>query len=171
MNLPGRRAGNALGVLACLGLLGYAGYAQDVLRLDPCPLCIFQRVGIAVTAAMFLLALLHHPRGAGARVYGGLIALPALATLAVAARHVWIQHQPAGSVPSCGATLDYLLDVFPLTQVVRKVLAGSGECATVDWRFLGLSMPAWVVVASAGLLALAVWANFLQASRRRSVSR
>jgi disulfide bond formation protein DsbB len=171
MRLPGRRAANALGTLGCLGLLGFAWYAQGVLALDPCPLCIFQRIGIAVTGALFLLATLHDPRGWGARVYGLLIALAALATLAVAARHVWIQHQPAGSVPSCGATLDYMLEVFPLSHVIRKVLTGSGECAAVTWRFLGLSMPAWVAVASSGLLALAAWANFLQPSSRRSISR
>ena len=171
MRLPGRRASNALGLLACLGLLGYAWYAQGALALDPFPLCIFQRVGIALTGIAFLLAVVHDPRGWGARIHGVLIALPALATLGVAARHVWIQHQPPGSVPSCGATLDYMLELFPLADVIRKVLAGSGECAAVSWRFLGLSMPAWVAVAAAGLLALAIWANFLQPSSRRSMSR
>jgi disulfide bond formation protein DsbB len=84
---------------------------------------------------------------------------------------VWIQHQPPGSVPSCGATLDYMLEVFPLAHVIGRVLTGSGECAAVTWRFLGLSMPAWVAVACAWLLALAAWANFLQPSSRRSMSR
>ncbi|MFO1399990.1 MAG: disulfide bond formation protein B [Steroidobacteraceae bacterium] len=171
MRLPGRRAANALGALVCLGLLGFAWYAQGVLALDPCPLCIFQRIGIAATGVLFLLATLHHPRGWRARAWGVLIVLAALATLAVAARHVWIQHQPPGSVPSCGATLDYMLEVFPLAHVIRKVLTGSGECAAVTWRFLGLSMPAWVAVASSGLLALAAWANLLQPSSRRSMSR
>ncbi|MCC7464251.1 MAG: disulfide bond formation protein B [Gammaproteobacteria bacterium] len=171
MTLPGRRALNALGALGCLGLLAYAWYAQTALALDPCPLCIFQRIGVAAAGALFLLAALHHPRGWGARVWGALIALAALATLAVAVRHLWIQHQPPGSVPSCGATLDYMLEVFPLAHVIGKVLAGSGECAEVTWRLLGLSMPAWVAIASVGLLALAVWANVLQPSRRRSMSR
>lgn len=164
MRLPGRRGANALGALVCVTLLAYAWYAQTRLGLDPCPLCIFQRVGIAATGVLFLLAAAHHPRGRGALAYGALILAAALATLGVATRHVWIQHLPPGSVPSCGATLDYMLEVFPLTDVIRKVLTGSGECARVTWTFLGLSMPAWVGIAAVGLGALGAWANF---SRRR----
>jgi disulfide bond formation protein DsbB len=148
-----------------LCLLGYAWYSQTALRLEPCPLCIFQRVGVALTGALFLLAALHHPRALGARVYGVLIDLAALLTIAVAARHVYIQHLPAGTVPVCGATLDYLLNVFPLADVIRKVMSGSGECAKVTWTFLTLSMPTWVLIASAGLGSLGLYANF---SRSRS---
>jgi disulfide bond formation protein DsbB len=160
-----RRALNLAGFLVCLCLLGYAWYSQTALRLEPCPLCIFQRVGVALTGALFLLAALHHPRALGARVYGVLIDLAALLTIAVAARHVYIQHLPAGTVPVCGATLDYLLNVFPLTDVIRKVMSGSGECAKVTWTFLTLSMPTWVLIASAGLGSLGLYANF---SRSRS---
>jgi len=156
-NRAPRRLFNALGALACLLLLGYAGYAQFVLGLEPCPLCIFQRVGIAATGVLFLLAALHNPRGWGARVYGTLQLVALLATIGVAVRHLWIQHLPEGAVPACGASLNYLLQVFPLTDVIRKVLTGSGECAKVTWRFLGLSMPAWVLIDA---LALGVWAFF-----------
>lgn len=162
MRPPGRRAGNALGALVCIALLGYAWYAQGILALDPCPLCIFQRVGIAATGLLFLLATAHHPRGWGAVVYGVLILAAVFGTLAVAARHLWIQHLPPGSIATCGATLDYMLDVFPLTDVIRKVLTGSGECAKVTWTFLGVSMPGWVAIAATGLGALGIHANFLR---------
>jgi protein dithiol:quinone oxidoreductase len=149
-----------VGVLACLGLLGYAWYAQRILGLEPCPLCIFQRVGIGACGALFLLAALFNPRPLGARIYGSLVLLAALATMAVAARQLWIQHLPEGAVPSCGATLNYMLEVFPLSDVIRKVLTGSGECARVNWRFLGLSMPGWVLLAAAALGAFAAYGNF-----------
>jgi disulfide bond formation protein DsbB len=155
-----RRLLNALGAIACAGLLGYAWYAQSVLGLEPCPLCIFQRVGVAALGLLFLLATLHDPRLRGARVYGCLLVLAALVTIGVAGRHLWIQHLPEGSVPSCGATLNYMLEVFPLSDVVRKVLSGSGECARITWRFLGLSMPGWVLLAAAGLGVLGIYANF-----------
>jgi disulfide bond formation protein DsbB len=160
-----RRGLNILGLAVCLALLGYAWYAQAILQLDPCPLCIFQRVGVAGLALLFLLAALHHPRGWGASVYGGLLVLAALATMGVAARHLWIQHLPEGAVPACGATLSYMLDVFPLTAVIRKVLTGSGECARISWSFLGVSMPGWVLIAATALGALGAYANF---SGRRS---
>jgi disulfide bond formation protein DsbB len=89
-------------------------------------------------------------------VYAALLGLAALVPGYVAGRHVYIQSLPEGSVPACGATLDYMLEVFPLLTVVRKVLTGGGECAKIDWSFLGLSMPAWVLVAVVALGVLGI---------------
>ena len=141
-----RRLLNLAGAVVCAALFGYALYAQHVLGYEPCPLCIFQRVGVAAIGAAFLVAALHHPRGWGRYVYAILVGLAALATAGVAGRHVYIQNQPPGTVPSCGAPLDVMLQYSPLTEVVRKVLTGSGECGTIDWVFLGLSMPWWVLI-------------------------
>ena len=71
------RFANGLGLLLCLCLLGYAYYAQAHLHLEPCPLCIFQRVGIAATGVLFLVAALHNPKRWGGRVYGVLIVIAA----------------------------------------------------------------------------------------------
>ena len=155
-----RRSVNLLGLLCCAGLLGYAWYAQGVLRVDPCPLCIFQRLGVAGIGVLFLMAWLHAPNGWGARAYGVLLALASLTTMGVAARHVWIQHLPEGAVPACGAGLKFLMDTFPLTDVIRKVLTGSGECHQLNWTFLSLAMPTWVLIAAAALGALGLYANF-----------
>lgn len=149
-----RRTGNLLGFLACVALLGYALFVQYGLGLEPCPLCILQRVAVMAAGALFLLAFLHDPAARGARVYGLLIDLAALAGIAVAARHVWIIAQPPGSVAECGASLDYMLEVLPPHEVLAKVLTGSGECAEIDWQFLGLSMPAWVLIA---LVVVGTW--------------
>jgi len=165
--LISRRALNGAGLLACLALLGYAWYAQVRLGLEPCPLCIFQRVGIAACGVLFLLAALQNPGKIGARAYGALLLLAGGVCAAVAARHVWIQHQPEGSVQACGASLNYMLEVFPLTDVIRKVLTGSGECAHVSWTFLGLSMPGWVLIAALGLGAFGAWVNFPVRSRQQ----
>jgi disulfide bond formation protein DsbB len=153
------RAANGLGVLACAGLLAYAYYAQYVMHLEPCPLCIFQRVGIFAIGVIFAIASVHDPAGWGRRVYAGLLGLASLATAGVAVRHLYIQSLPPGTVAACGASLDFMLKVFPLTDVLVKVLTGSGECAKVEWRFLGLAMPAWVLVAAIALGAYGLWAN------------
>lgn len=154
------RQGNLLGFVACVALLGYAIYAEKFMNLLPCPLCVFQRVGIAIVGFGFLVAALHDSRSRTASlVYAILIPLSALLPAGVAARHVYIQSLPPGSVPACGATLDYMLDVFPPLTVIRKVLAGGGECAKIDWSLLGLSMPAWVLIASLALGVFAVWTN------------
>jgi protein dithiol:quinone oxidoreductase len=154
-----RRGLNALGLAVCVGLLGYAWYAQVQLGLEPCPLCIFQRVGVAALGVIFLLATIHDPKSWGARVYGVLLLLAALVTMGVAGRHLWIQHLPEGAVPACGATLSYMMKIFALTDVIRKVLTGSGECARINWTFLGLSMPGWVLLAAAGLGLYGLYVN------------
>jgi disulfide bond formation protein DsbB len=164
VSLSNRRLGNFAAFLACVALLGYAYYAQYQLGLEPCPLCIFQRIAIAVLGVIFLLAGLHNPRGWGASVYGMLIVVAGLAGIGVAARHLYVQSLPPGTIPSCGAPLEVLLQFTPVTQVIRKVLTGSGECGVVNWRFLGLAMPAWVLLCIFALGLVGVIANPL--SRR-----
>lgn len=150
----------ALGALLCGALLAYALYAQHVMFLDPCPLCIFQRVAFMVLGAVFLLGALHGPASAaGRRGYGLLAALVATAGAAISARHVWLQSLPPDEVPACGPGLEYMLEAFPLREVLSKVFVGSGECAEIDWTFLGLSMPAWTLLWFVGLGLAALWAG------------
>ena len=145
--------------MACACLLAYAYYAQYVMHLEPCPLCIFQRIGIFGLGVMFLIATLHEPAAFGRRVYAALLSLAALATIGVAARHLYIQSLPPDAVPACGASLDFMLKVFSLSEVLVKVLTGSGECAKVTWEFLGLAMPAWVLICAMVLGAWGLWVN------------
>ena len=153
------RQGNLLGFAACGGLLAYAYYAQFVLHLEPCPLCIFQRVGVFALGMVFLIAAAHDPVAGGKRVYASLLALAALATIGVALRQLYIQSLPEGSIPACGASLEFMLKVFSLGEVLVKVLTGSGECAKVTWTFLGLAMPGWVLIAALALGAYGLWNN------------
>jgi len=164
--VPDRRLVNFAGFAACAALIAYAFYAQFQLRLEPCPLCIFQRIGIVLLGLVFLAAALHHPRGRARYGYALAIAAAALATLALAARHLYVQSLPPGTLPSCGAPLEVLLKFMPVWQVIRKVLSGSGECGVVNWRFLGLAMPAWVLICALILGIAGTYAN-LAPSRTR----
>ncbi|HEU4517275.1 MAG TPA: disulfide bond formation protein B [Steroidobacteraceae bacterium] len=161
--MPSRRPANALLALACAASLAYAFYAQYGLGLVPCHLCVFQRVTLAALGVAFLVAAFVSQPGRRGAFSAVLITLAGLATAATAARHVWIQMQPAGSVPACGADLAFMMDVFPLTEVILKVFSAGGECAAVDWSFLGLSMPAWVLI-----LAVVLTAAGLRVNLRRS---
>jgi disulfide bond formation protein DsbB len=158
--LSNPRTVNAIGFLACTALMAYALYAQHVLGLEPCPLCIFQRVAVIALGIVFGIAALHGPRRSGRRAYGVLIVLAAAAGAGVSGRHLWLQSLPPERVPSCGPGLDYMLDTFPFAEMLRTVLSGSGECAQVDWRFLGLAMPAWVLMAVVLLAILGAWNNW-----------
>ncbi|HEY2683481.1 MAG TPA: disulfide bond formation protein B [Steroidobacteraceae bacterium] len=153
------RSGNILGFLACAALLGYAYYAQYVMHLEPCPLCIFQRIGVFALGVAFLLGAIANAKSKGRYVIACLVGLAALVTVGIAGKHVYIQSLPAGSVPSCGASLDFMMKIFSVSEVIKKVLSGSGECAQITWRLLGLSMPGWVLIAAAFLGAFGLWVN------------
>lgn len=159
------RSLNALGAAACGGLMAYALYAQHVLGLSPCPLCIFQRVAVIALGVVFAVAALHPARGTVRRLYGVVIALVAAAGAGVAGRHLWLQSLPPDQVPACGPGLDFILGAFPLQEALQMVLSGSGECAEVDWQFLGLAMPGWVLVALVVLGLAGAMANW-RAGRR-----
>lgn len=155
------RASFLLGFLACAGLIGFALFSQFQWGLEPCPLCIFQRVAFAALGVVFLAGALHGPRHpAGRGTWGVLALLAALAGMLVAGNHVRLQMLPPGEVPACGPGLDYMMEMLPVTGVIEKVMTGSGECADVDWSFLGLSMPAWSLAWFVLLAGWAAWAAF-----------
>lgn len=156
-----------LGFLGCVFLLSMGAYFQFVQGLDPCPLCISQRIAIFLTGLVFLSAALHNPGPAGTKAYAVLGAVTALCGAAISTRHVWIQHLPADKVPECGPGLDYVMQNFPLSETVKLMLSGTGDCAKVDWTLLGFSMPAWTLLAFlmlATLSLLQIW-NYKETDR------
>ncbi|MBS3954046.1 MAG: disulfide bond formation protein B [Methylomicrobium sp.] len=149
-----------LGFAGCVFLMSMGAYFQFVGGLEPCPLCISQRIGIMLTGLVFLIAGLHNPAEKGRKIYSILGTLVALSGGAVSVRHIWIQHLPPDEVPECGPGIEYMMENFPLAEVIKQMLSGTGDCAKVDWTLLGFSMPAWTLVAFlmlAGLSLLQFW--------------
>lgn len=142
---------------ACHELIVAALYFEHAMGLEPCPLCMFQRLFVIGVGIPFLVAAIHNPGRIFTWVYNGLAGLSALLGLLVAARHAWLQSLPPDQVPDCGPGLDFIMSAFPLTEALSIILEGSGECAEVSWDFLGLSMPAWMVVVFSGFLLCAVF--------------
>jgi protein dithiol:quinone oxidoreductase len=159
----GRRLLNFAGVGIVAALLGYAYFAQYVQGYEPCPLCWLQRYAMLPVAAVFLLAGLHAPRGLGARVYAVLGVFTSLIGAAIAGWHVAIQYMP--NPPACSAPFEILWsrrdNVFAFLE---RVFLEAGDCATIDWSFLWLSMPAWVFLWFLALGSLAVYANWKKLS-------
>lgn len=156
MTLPASRTIFWLVFLGTVTLMGVALYMEHFMKLQPCPLCIFQRVMTIATGAIALIAALHNPRETGIRVYGGLMSLTAIIGASISIRHLWLQSLPADQVPACGPDLDYLLDVFPITEVLVKVLSGDGSCAEVLWTLFGISIPGWALIGFVGLLGFGI---------------
>ena len=145
-------------VVASIVGMAFALYLEHVQGLNPCPLCIFQRIGLIGLGMISLIAFIHNPvSNAFKRFYAFLGSLSILWSAGVAARHVWLQNLPPDKVPSCGPGLDYWLDTLPMKSVLQQVLSGSGECAVVDWTLLGFSLPVWSLLFFVGLLAISIW--------------
>lgn len=154
--LKNYRVLNLLGAAGCVsGLLIAILYFQETLGLEPCPMCIFQRVAMLATGLIFLLAAAHGPRAWGRWVYAGMVLIASGIGAFIAGRHTWLQKLPEDQRPTCGPTLDYLVDIMPLREVVETVIRGDGNCAVIDWTFLGQSIPAWTFVVFVGFI---LWA-------------
>lgn len=136
---------------SCASLLGYALYVQHVGFLDPCPLCVLQRVAFMWIGLVALIAAIHNPQRTGRWLYWILLAIGGLAGAAVSGRHIWLQSLPPGQVPDCGMGLNYMLETMPYGEVFSEVFYGSGECAQIDWTFAGFSMPWWTLIWYIGL--------------------
>ncbi len=156
-----------LGFIVCAGLLAYALYAQHGLGLEPCPLCIFQRMAVIATGIVFLVGALHGPGRIGRRIYSGLAFIAAGIGAGIAGHHVRLQSQPQDLVASCGPGFDYMMESFPLSKALAMIFQGRGECSEIDWTFLGLSMPAWTMIAFIGL---ALWALLALRGREHRAS-
>lgn len=152
---PEGHAGFTWGLIACIAGLSFAYYLQYFQDLEPCPMCIFQRIAMFGCGLVFLLGIPLAKR-LWARWLVSLLAIAsALAGAGIAARHVWLQGLPPDQVPSCGPPLEALTAMMPWSEVFTVVLRGDGSCAVIDAAFLGLSLPGWTLLC---FVALALWA-------------
>jgi disulfide bond formation protein DsbB len=145
------RAWFFLVAIVCAGLLAVGLYVQHVKFIDPCPLCILQRLAFLWIGLVAFAAGLHNPGRRGRWAYGLAVLLGAAAGSIIAGRHVWLQNLPADQVPECGMGLNYMLETMPFAEVLGQIFYGSGECAQIDWTFAGLSMPSWTLIWYIGL--------------------
>jgi disulfide bond formation protein DsbB len=159
MKYPSTRLVNLCIFLFCAAMMAIAYYMQYAMRLEPCPLCIMQRVFFTAVGLVALAAFIHNPRARGIRIYGALTTLLALAGSGFALRQIWLQHLPKDQVPACGPSLSYMLEEFPLAETLKVMFSGDGNCAEIQWvdPLLGLGIPQWALVGFALLAATGVW--------------
>ena len=117
-----------------------------------------------------LLAAIHNPGRLGQQIYAWLLVASATVGAFIAGRHIWLQSLPADEVPECGPGLNYMLENFPLTEVLSTVLRGSGSCAEVIWSFVGMSMPQWTLIWYVGLGLLTLWVLYRPLKHRKLLS-
>lgn len=135
------RALSFLLFLASVVGMGYAMFLQHGMGLEPCPMCILQRVGLMTMGVFSLLFALVNPKKLAAKLILWLGSFLGIAwAFGVALRHVWLQKFP-DPMASCGAGFDFWLETMPMTDIVQLILSGSADCGVIDWEFMGLSIP------------------------------
>ena len=150
-----------LGVFVfCCGLMATGYYMQYVLDMEPCALCMTQRVFIVLAGLIALIACLHNPRGLGIKVYSIAIALSAVAGSCFSMRQLYLQSLPPDQAPACGPSISYILETFPLNKALTLMLKGDGNCAETLWTFLGISIPGWTLVAFGMIICCCLYLAF-----------
>ncbi|HKM36252.1 MAG TPA: disulfide bond formation protein B [Thiopseudomonas sp.] len=140
MQLPATRTLFLLAFLGCLGMIAAALYLEHIVGLEPCPLCHVQRLAVLLFALVCLLATLHNPARLGQRIYALLGMLAAALGIATAGRQIWLQGLPEDQLPSCLPPMEFMLEAFPLQEIISKMLHGTADCAAIDWTLLGLNI-------------------------------
>lgn len=151
------KSGYLLGFIACFGLVGMALAIQTHYQLNPCPLCISQRMVFMGLGLLFLIAAFIKPATMLQKTFTLLQVLTAMGGAGVAIRHWYLQAHRDSMVADCGVGFDYMFDNFPLQKALTLVFRGTGDCAAIDWTFLGLSIPQMSLIAFVGFAGYALY--------------
>ena len=143
MILPKSRHLFFMAAVGCVAIIGFALFLQYVKALEPCPLCISQRIAILALFLVTILAATHNPNHFGYKIYSFVTIAFSVIGMTLAGRQLWIQNLPPDKAPACMPSVTFLVDVLPLADLAKIMLTGSGGCASVQWTFLGLAIPGW----------------------------
>jgi disulfide bond formation protein DsbB len=137
----------------CGALLFGALIMEHVFEMVPCPLCLMQRIWFFAAGTFAFIGLMHDPRWG---IYPLLTIVSSLAGGGFAVRQLYLQSLPADQVPACGPDINYMIEVFPWTEVLAAMTRGTGDCAAASPGPFGLSVPAWALIGFAAIIILAV---------------
>lgn len=144
----------ALWILALCGALLFGALVMEhVFQKEPCPLCLMQRIWFFAAGLFAFAGLMHDPRWG---IYPLLSIVSALTGGGFAIRQLYLQSLPADQVPACGPGIGYMLEAFPLRDVLIAMTSGTGDCAEVTFSFLGVSLPGWALLGFAAVVVLAI---------------
>jgi protein dithiol:quinone oxidoreductase len=135
------KTGYLLGFILCFLIVGLALVIQTTYDLEPCPLCITQRIVFMSLGVLFLTAAFIPPVSLFKKVFAGLQVLTAVGGMGVAIRHWYLQANKESLIADCGVGFDYMFENFPLEKAFKLLFRGTGDCAAIDWTFLGLTLP------------------------------
>lgn len=152
------RTGYLLGFVASFSLVALALVIQTKFKLEPCPLCISQRMVFIGLGILFVIAVIVNPKQTLVRnILALLQVLTALGGAGVAVRHWYLQANRESMIADCGVGFDYMFENFPLQKALTLIFRGTGDCAAIEWTFVGLTLPQLSLIAFVGLGVYAVY--------------
>lgn len=149
--------GYLLGFITCFGLVGLALFIQTRYNLEPCPLCITQRMFFMALGVLFLIGAFVKPASWLHKLMTGLQVLTAMGGAGWAMRHWYIQANKESMIADCGVGFDYMFENFPLEKALTLIFKGTGDCADIDWVFWGLTLPQLALIAFVGFIFYAIF--------------
>jgi protein dithiol:quinone oxidoreductase len=154
-SLPAKTSAWALLFLSALALESCALYFQYEMDLRPCIMCIYQRTAIFGIMFAALLPLINN--NVLARLLAYVVwAVSAVRGLQIAMEHVEIQTSANSFFATCEIVPNFP-SWLPLHELLPAIFAATGDCGDINWSFMNMSMPQWMVVVFAfygALLAL-----------------
>ncbi|MES2499780.1 MAG: disulfide bond formation protein B [Pseudomonadota bacterium] len=151
------RNGYLLGFVLCFGIVTLALVIQTTYKLEPCPLCITQRMVFMGLGVLFLIAAFIPPANILKKIFAVLQVLTSLGGAGVAIRHWYLQANRESMIADCGVGFDYMFENFPLQKAFKLLFRGTGDCAAIDWTFLGLTLPQLGLISFLGFAAYAIY--------------
>lgn len=155
-----------LGLLICIIAIAGAHYLEYEYMLSPCPLCMLQRCIFWILAAIFLIGSLIKIKGVLRYLYSSAIIFVSSLGFAIAMRQVWLQYFAPPQQSSCSASLERLIELYPLLDALKMALTGSSECANIDFTFLNISVAGWSMILFAAFIIVGLYIIYLQKKRR-----
>lgn len=149
--------GYLLGFILCFGIVALALVIQTTYKLEPCPLCITQRMVFMGLGVLFLIAAFIPPANILKKIFMALQVLTALGGAGVAIRHWYLQANRESMIADCGVGFDYMFENFPLQKAFKLLFRGTGDCAAIDWTLLGLTLPQLGLISFMGFAAYAIF--------------
>ena len=157
------RSGYLLGFAACFGTVAMALVIHTKYNLEPCPLCITQRMFFMGLGILFLIGAFLKPASISQKIFALLQVITALGGAGWAIRHWYLQAHKGEVIADCGVGFDYMFENFPLKKMFTLIFRGTGDCGVIDWTFLGLTLPQLALITFIGFGNYALWLGFMKA--------
>lgn len=138
--------------VTCWGLVGASVYLEKTnLFLEPCPMCIFQRIlYILLGTTAVIAAISTQLSKKSIRFFALINLLLAGVGLYTAGKQTLMQWDPISSLAqSCGKGDDFytMVESSSFLELLPAIFEGKGDCSVVDWTLAGLSMANWSFIA------------------------